>query len=467
MRWGEIKDRLDSEYYIALKKITYDYVFPLVKVGTLFHIRDGDHSKFPQKHSSNSQNGIRYLRAQDLQEGQIISDNPVYVSREYYETIPRSHIKPGYILFSIMGTVGSVAVFPEAMKEATANRAVGILVPRQNDGVNPYYLVALFSTNLGAKLFEVLKKGGVQQRINLYDMGQLQIPLPPIAQQNAIVTYLQQAYTEKRRKETEAQRLLDSIDNAILDTIGITLPPPTTNTLKQRIFYTQFNKILNNRLTPSYYMPNRLNFFELLETSPNIIKLKDIMWTGSYGILPPGDCYSDKNPVTFIRATELKNGLRIDSENTLRVPQEYYDNHERSRLQINDILLAVKGATIASNKCVAFVETEIPNAIVNGSIFRFQVDDRAIPKYVAYMLASGLTKSQMKYNLIANNAVDYLDKSLIENLLIHLPPIEAQIELVHRLDTIWAKSSHLIEEANLQLEMAEKQVEQMILGAAA
>jgi type I restriction enzyme S subunit len=150
-------------------------------------------------------------------------------------------------------------------------------------------------------------------------------------------------------------------------------------------------------------------------------------------VLPPSGSYEDYGDVTLIRATELGRDLKINLSTSPKVPREYF-KHKRAQVQVHDILLAVKGATIASEKCVCFVQENVENAIVNGSIFRMKAANQISPKYLAYVLDSPFAKRQMKVNLIANNAVDYLDLPLIHNLLIPIPAINIQEEVVLKLD---------------------------------
>ena len=63
-----------------------------------------------------------------------------------------------------------------------------------------------------------------QQRVSKDFLLNLLIPLPPLEIQQQIVDLYEKAYTEKQQKETEAQKLLDSIDDYLLGELGITLP---------------------------------------------------------------------------------------------------------------------------------------------------------------------------------------------------------------------------------------------------
>lgn len=205
---------------------------------------------------------------------------------------------------------------------------------------------------------------------------------------------------------------------------------------------------LTGRFDPNYYKASREDFFRKLKSGKYMTRLKEVIRDGAYGTLPPGDCYADINPISLLRATDLMPNLSIYKNNVKKVPQKFFDNHKRCRLQKNDILIAVKGATIASKKCIAFIDEEQFNTIINGSIFRFQCRQGINPKYIANMLELNISKKQMKMNLVANNAVDYLDKPLLNNLLVHLPNLETQNMIVSKMDS--AYEAKKIKEAQAQ-----------------
>jgi type I restriction enzyme S subunit len=147
--------------------------------------------------------------------------------------------------------------------------------------------------------------------------------------------------------------------------------------------------------------------------------MRDVIKEGAYGVLPPGDSYDDSLPITFLRATELKPNLQIDFASCHRVSQEYLIR--KARIKKGDVLLAVKGATIASPKSVAVIEHDVGDAVINGSIFRMHFKAVVDPKFAAVILDSPLMKKQMRLGLVANNGVDYLDKSLINRLVFPVP----------------------------------------------
>lgn len=185
---------------------------------------------------------------------------------------------------------------------------------------------------------------------------------------------------------------------------------------------------MRDKLTPRQYSPSVRVFFERLWKMDGARLMRDIIKEGAYGVLPPGDSYDDALPITFLRATELKPNLQIDFASCHRVAQEYLIR--KARIRKGDVLLAVKGATIASAKSVAVIEQDVGDAVINGSIFRMQFKAVVDPKFAAVILDLPLLKRQMRLGLVANNGVDYLDKSLINRLVFPVPAANVQEKIV-------------------------------------
>jgi type I restriction enzyme S subunit len=185
---------------------------------------------------------------------------------------------------------------------------------------------------------------------------------------------------------------------------------------------------LGERFMPRLYTPSVQSFFDRLWKAKGARYLRDYIANGAYGVLPPGDSYAPDLPIKFVRSAEITPNLGIDLDACPQVAAEYFIPKARARK--NDILLAVKGATIASKKSVAHVREDIGDAIVNGSIFRMHAKDGVNPRLLAIALSSDFAKRQMKLGLVANNGVDYLDKTLIHKIVVPLPDVDEQEKLV-------------------------------------
>lgn len=97
-----------------------------------------------------------------------------FVSEKYFAANQRSAIGPNNVLISIMGTVGRAGITNSDFKPCMANRAVGIIRPKQ--GISPGLLFAYINSTSAQQLILAYASGGVQLRINLDLLRQLPVP---------------------------------------------------------------------------------------------------------------------------------------------------------------------------------------------------------------------------------------------------------------------------------------------------
>ena len=87
----------------------------------------------------------------------------------------------------------------------------------------------------------------------------LKIPIPPKEEQDKIVAKMDEAYSNKQKKEAEAQQLLDSIDQYLFGELGIDLPKKEENTLQSRIFTRQLSEVSGGRFDQILLEINKIN----------------------------------------------------------------------------------------------------------------------------------------------------------------------------------------------------------------
>jgi len=204
--------------------------------------------------------------------------------------------------------------------------------------------------------------------------------------------------------------------------------------------------LIGQRWDHGFHAFQQNSFLERWSKKYSLEKLGDIIEQDSYGILTPGNVYSSEHPIRYLRVTDMRPHLEIDFNDMLCVPEEYY-RHERARLRPNDILLAVKGASIASDKSVSFVSEVETRTIVNGTVFRFQVQEPNNPHFVAVMFDSEILKEQIRNLQISNNAVAYVDKPSIHALRIPLPPRPIQDRIAQVMKDAYATRQQKLVEA--------------------
>lgn len=451
---SELEGRIDPVYSLNKKAFVSTFIYPLVKIGSAFIVKDGDHDKLPPKEISDKETGKRYLRAQDLKKNVIIENNPIYISEKYFQKISRCHIYPGDLLLSIMASIGASAIVPSDYPICTANRAVGILRRKENSELLPAYVQALINTEVGMTLFEMEKKGGIQQRLNLSDIANVKLPNPPIAIQQSIIKTYHNGLEIKQKKEAEANTLLNSIDTYLLKELGIALPEKD-HSLNKRIFTTQFCEITGGRFDPDYI--SKYEFLISQKANYPFVPLKELIETSpQYGANEEAIERTSENDIRYIRITD------IDELGNLKESgwKTAINTDERYSLNYNDVLFARSGSV---GKCYIHKDTT-KEAIFAGYLIRFVLDNQKInPDFLFYYCNSSIYKfwiSAIERPAVQSN----INSEEFKSLPIPLPPFERQNEIVSHIQKIRVNAKQLQEEAKNVLDEAKKKVEQMILG---
>lgn len=428
--------------------------FPLAKIVTHFHVRDGDHNRLPDEEIVYSADeGIRYLRAQDLKDGEITADDPVYITRRYYESITRSHIKPGDLLFSIMGSIGNLAIVPPGFPPATANRAIGILVPREGeDQTLTRFVFLLLCTELGAELYERVKKGGLQKRTNLADVAELLFPLPPKPERSAMVAALDSARSVRREKLLQADALLDGLDSFVLDILGLPAPPPYD---PSRSFAVLLKSVRGKRLDPPAYVP-----FAIPE-NPHRIPIEQLAKVASINANVAPRLAADKKVVPYVGLPECD--LNDVREVSMR---PYAEVKGRSIARIGDILFARIEPSIFNKKYV-FVQHLGGNEHVYLSTEFYTVrahGDEYDQRYLYAMFHSSFVFNQVRGKTTGTSGRRRLDPDMFASLLFPWPKREIRKKIADEVARRREGAHRLREEGNNLWEEAKLRFEEQLLG---
>lgn len=195
-----VSGRLDAEYY----QPKYDYLedvfnqFSRVRLADLVNhpICSGTTPKANGDDYTDAENGVPFVRAVDLQSGQVSLDNLNYIKPEIHNSVlKRTQLMKNDFLFSIAGTVGRCSVFEHDIA-ANINQAVAIL--RFDDAlINRYCLMVFFNSSIGKELVEKHARQGVQTNLNLTELGDLSVPILDMTIQRQIADLVQQSFALK------------------------------------------------------------------------------------------------------------------------------------------------------------------------------------------------------------------------------------------------------------------------------
>jgi type I restriction enzyme, S subunit len=128
--------------------------------------------------------GVPIVRVKDVRNGRIATRDPMRIDPAREATYARSRLQGGELLLTLVGTVGETAIVPAGLAGWNTARAVGV-VPVNAD-VGPHWVQMAMQApdvrqRIGARVNTT-----VQTTLNLRDVADLPIVLPPAEKRRAI-----------------------------------------------------------------------------------------------------------------------------------------------------------------------------------------------------------------------------------------------------------------------------------------
>lgn len=117
--------------------------------------------------------------------------NRHFVSAETFEELQNYEVKPGDILFSMMGTIGKCRIMPTGFQRGLMDSH--LLKGRLNHLIDPEYLLYVYDKDNSSLVINQLLKlstGSIMNGLNSSILKNIVIPLPPIDVQKQIVAKL-------------------------------------------------------------------------------------------------------------------------------------------------------------------------------------------------------------------------------------------------------------------------------------
>ena len=246
---SELFDRFDPKY-VAFKRRVANFRYPSVKMGSLL-------SEPPEYGAGEA--GIervdeatpRYIRITDIDEnGELLPGLGMTAAN----VEPQYFLRDGDLLFARSGNTVGKSYLHESERVSYPCFYAGYMIRfRFSEKVLPKYVFAFAQTPYYHEWVSAIQRSAGQPNINAQEYRSLEIPLPPLSEQRKIVAELDAAYAAKRAADEKATNLLASIDDMVLNELGIAKLPKPDTSLSSRIFTVPAREVANATLAPDHY----------------------------------------------------------------------------------------------------------------------------------------------------------------------------------------------------------------------
>lgn len=132
--------------------------------------------------------GVILVRGGDFPNGQISVEGLPRISPVVARPYERSTLKGGEILVSLVGYPGACALVPMTLSGANISRSVALVRPGKN--VDSDFLYHFIRSPFGQRRILLNSIGSAQQVVNLKDLREVAVPLPPHERQKEIASVM-------------------------------------------------------------------------------------------------------------------------------------------------------------------------------------------------------------------------------------------------------------------------------------
>ena len=363
------------------------------KLGDLLEIHNG----YAFSSKDYSQSGHFVMRIGNVQNGYISLADPKFISLPADGTLQRFVLSDGDILVSLTGNVGRVGVIQQEHLPAALNQRVARITIRKDSPASREFLLFFLYSDWFREELIGAGHGAAQQNVSTKDFVEIQLPVPPLPEQQRIVAILDEAFAaiatakENAAKNLQnARELFESYLQSVFANPGDGWEEKTLNQVA-----TMFGR------GKSKHRPR------------NDKKL----YGGNYPFIQTGDIRNCNHYITEYSQTYNETGLA------------------QSKWWPRGTICITIAANIAETGILGF------DACFPDSVIGLVVDDkRAEMNFVEYLLQSFKARLQEKGK---GSAQDNINLATFENELFPFPPLPEQRSIVAKLDALSAETKKL------------------------
>jgi type I restriction enzyme, S subunit len=352
-------------------------------------------------------NGTLMIRGKDYSNGWVDVSEVFRVSSEVEIPYSRSRVKRGDIVYTIVGGVGNVEVVPEEYEGSNLTQTTGRISVK--DGIISKWVYHSLQSELNPVQIKLSQVGSVIPGISLDTLKNFFILLPPLSEQQQIVSFLDNKTS-----------LIDSLIEKTQRKIELLKEKKTS----------LINEVVTKGLNPNVEMKDSgvewIGEIPIDWDIPSLNKISNITRLAGYEYTSYWE--EDVNgEIEVLRGQNIGFGEIIE-KNIDRISNELSMRLIRSRLFKGDLVFPCVG-TIGN--CVVINEDDRYH--INQNISKITPLGRVNSNFLCYYLLSHSTKFQIMFF----NTSEVQPSVLVGNLRrfkICLPPIVVQQQIVEYLD---------------------------------
>lgn len=435
--------RFDPEF-VAFTRRQALFMYPQATIGRLLVARP-EYGAAESGAPRESMDEVRYVRITDIDENGELSSDLGATAENIENKYLLSH---GDLLFARSGnTVGKCYCHDAQLVSYPCIYAGYLIRYRFNhDLVLPRFIFAVSQTSYFRDWVLAVRRAAGQPNINAQEFSSLAIPLPPLDVQRRIVAELDEAYAAKRAADQKAAELLRSIDDMVLEELGISRPLPQKGLLNERIFTLPIGNLLGERIDAIAYQFAKSEFYRCVNQSTyEISRLHSLVKV----------CRNQTDEITAQRYVGLEN---INPEDGEYIETETKESCSSAVIFHQGQILFPKLRPYLNKVWLANFD-----GVASAEFISLEVGCNVDKEYLLSYLRLRHVASTMGI-LMTGNTLPRVQIKDVLSLPIPVPPIPVQERIVRNARAMKEEVKKLKAEAAAKLESAKRRIEAELMG---
>ncbi|HBR13962.1 MAG TPA: hypothetical protein DD723_00230 [Candidatus Omnitrophica bacterium] len=434
--FSELAGRIDAEYYKPVFLLGHKLI-ENKQSRELWRLADVKGGKRLPKDETFSEDGIPYIRAEDVKNNFINYENSPKISSELHQKLKSYQTKFDDVLITIVGnSIGDVGIIKFKIAKCNLTENCAKLVNLKE--INADYLFAFLLSKYGQNQIAREKVGTSQPKLALIRIRDFKVPVPNKNLLDKLSVIIQEAKnvqdnSEKEYKEAERFFFKE-----------LNLEGYKAN--DENISIRNFKNCLTVERFDAEYWQSKYDEIEKRVSNIPQKSLNDIVHVKK-GVEPGSDAYSDTGKL-FIRVSDFS--IYGIDEGEKRIPDELYEKLKNTYRPLKGEILFTKDGTIG----ISFALNEDIDAIVSGAFLRLKPKVKINNDYLALALNSYYCKAQIE-RMSGGAIIAHLKPDCAMKIKIPLLSDKKQEEIAEKI----SNALRLRKEAKTLLEKAKRAVE--------
>ncbi len=182
----------------------------IARLGSLCEIKGG--KRIPKGLQLSSENtGFPYIKAGNIKDGKITSNNLEYLTLELREKLKRYTVEKGDVCITVVGVnIGDIGIVPEELHKANLTENANKLLIKDKEKLNNVYLAHYLMLDFVQNQFiSNIRASGVP-KLALFRIEQIELLVPPIDKQNSYASMFEITETLKQKMQSQLKELEDN-----------------------------------------------------------------------------------------------------------------------------------------------------------------------------------------------------------------------------------------------------------------